>query len=156
MGIFTGISNVGSRLATGYGSGRQGLQAARAAVGEKAGSALGYTAEKVGYALGRTGPMMALGIAAGAAAVLGGVAYVASRVRKSRKADQAQEDAAQREQAVMAALPAVDGPADGRAENAWRQQVLASRGQAPAAGANVNPAMNVVPENTVQNLGSVR
>ncbi len=46
------------------------------------------------------------------------------------------------------------GPAEGHAPDEWQNRINASRGLAPQQSAAVNPKMNVVPETSVQDLGT--
>jgi hypothetical protein len=153
MGIFTGIKNVFQSGVEGYGVGRTALNASRAATGAKAGKGLGWIANKAGYALGRTGPMMALGVAAATAAVVGGMAWIASRSRSKRKEEMRHEEQLADMQAREMPMPVEMGPAPDRAPGEWQNRIAAARGQAPALDQPLNPKQSVVPESSVQNLG---
>lgn len=91
-------------------------------------------------------------LAAVTAVVVGGAALIVNRIRKHREHDQALQDAA--EDAAARELPqaaVVGGPADGRGATEWRDR-MSGKGQAVVA----NPAQSVMPEEAVQNLGTVR
>lgn len=139
-------------------------------VAEKAGGAAGRVTGAVSGAvhpLKKPGKyaLLAIGIAAGVGAL--GAMAATSRGNRAR---------ASRNEIANASMPAADeglppvlntadmappaaetGPAPGYADNQWQSYVQAGRGsQAPAMASAAAPKMNVVPQESVQDLGAPR